>query len=153
MRDSALPYDGRRRRRSPLRHRRPPAPPCAPHCPLLRLHRRLHRHLHVSTAVHSPTNLCNPLCKHGALILSRRSILCLRSSFCLVIELLSIFGLFELYVDLLQSFGAIIFMRAWIIIIGFVVRVRGRGKGCRSDRNLRTRTGILHVWDKRGPRT
>jgi hypothetical protein len=32
-------------------------------------------------------------------------------------------------------------------IIGFVVCVRGRGKFYRSDRNLRTRTGTLHVWE------
>ena len=50
---------------------------------------------------------------------------------------------------MVQSFGAIIFMRAWIIIIiAFVVCVRGRGKFCRIDRNLKTRTEILHVSDK-----
>ena len=38
-----------------------PAPPCAPRYPLL----HLHRHLHVAIVVHSLTNLCNPLCKHG----------------------------------------------------------------------------------------
>ena len=65
-----------------------------------------------------------------------------------MVELLNMFGGFELYVDMVQSFGAIIFMRVWIIIIGFVVCVRARGKFCRIDRNLRTRTGILHVWDK-----
>ena len=48
---------------------------------------------------------------------------------------------------MVQSFGAIIFMRAWIIIIEFVVCVRERGKFCRIDRNLKIRTGILHICD------
>ena len=42
----------------------------------------------------------------------------------------------------------IIFMHAWIFIIGFVVREGSRRVGCLSDRNMNPTPAFDIVWDK-----